>query len=402
MSRPSPESPGRGLDPALPASPDAPVPLTDHGAIEAESQRRQALLERAEELAGIGAWRLDLRTGEAEWSDGMYRIHGIGLGTVEPSVEMLLERTHADDRERLRILLEAVVGDPQTVSRDGVTGEYRAVLPDGSVRDVRFHGVVETGDDDECVAWTGIGQDVTDQRLTERELFVHYAVGQILSEAEAFDDGPVSLLRRIGTALGYPVGALWTFDDENERIVARAFWSAADVDVAEFEAVSRETALTAGQGVPGLVWATGQPVVAEELFERLEPARRQAAGRAGLVSGVAIPSFADGSPVGVITFYGFERPPGETRLTRLLAHLGRQLGPALARRRGAFERQPLTGRELEVLQLASAGVSGPQIAERLFIAPATVKTHFNNIYEKLGVGDRAGAVAHALRTGLIR
>ena len=47
------------------------------------------------------------------------------------------------------------------------------------------------------------------------------------------------------------------------------------------------------------------------------------------------------------------------------------------------------------------GLSGPQIAERLFISQATVKTHFEHIYEKLGIGDRAAAVAHALRTGLI-
>ncbi|MEA2285186.1 MAG: two-component system, NarL family, nitrate/nitrite response regulator NarL, partial [Solirubrobacteraceae bacterium] len=41
------------------------------------------------------------------------------------------------------------------------------------------------------------------------------------------------------------------------------------------------------------------------------------------------------------------------------------------------------------------------IAEQLFLSPATVKTHFEHIYEKLGVGDRAAAVAQALRTGLI-
>jgi two-component system nitrate/nitrite response regulator NarL len=35
------------------------------------------------------------------------------------------------------------------------------------------------------------------------------------------------------------------------------------------------------------------------------------------------------------------------------------------------------------------------------VSPSTVKTHFENIYEKLGVGDRAAAVAHALRIGLI-
>ncbi|MEA2288463.1 MAG: Bacterial regulatory protein luxR family, partial [Solirubrobacteraceae bacterium] len=38
----------------------------------------------------------------------------------------------------------------------------------------------------------------------------------------------------------------------------------------------------------------------------------------------------------------------------------------------------------------------------LILSPATVKTHFENIYEKLGVSDRAAAVAHAMRIGLIR
>ena len=46
-------------------------------------------------------------------------------------------------------------------------------------------------------------------------------------------------------------------------------------------------------------------------------------------------------------------------------------------------------------------MTGPVIAERLVLSPATVKTHFEHVYEKLGVGDRAAAVAHGLRVGLI-
>ena len=61
----------------------------------------------------------------------------------------------------------------------------------------------------------------------------------------------------------------------------------------------------------------------------------------------------------------------------------------------------LSGREAEVLRLAAAGHSGPEIARRLYISPGTVKTHFANIYEKLGVSDRTAAVARALRQGLI-
>jgi two-component system, NarL family, nitrate/nitrite response regulator NarL len=72
------------------------------------------------------------------------------------------------------------------------------------------------------------------------------------------------------------------------------------------------------------------------------------------------------------------------------------------RPRGELGPGPLSARELEVLSLAAGGNTGPRIAELLHLSPATVKTHFENIYAKLGVSDRAAAVARALRTGLIR
>jgi PAS domain S-box-containing protein len=62
---------------------------------------------------------------------------------------------------------------------------------------------------------------------------------------------------------------------------------------------------------------------------------------------------------------------------------------------------PLSERELEVLRLAADGHSGPEIAVQLRLSPATVKSHFEHIYEKLGLGDRVAAVAYALRAGLI-
>jgi two-component system nitrate/nitrite response regulator NarL len=77
------------------------------------------------------------------------------------------------------------------------------------------------------------------------------------------------------------------------------------------------------------------------------------------------------------------------------------LGAFLARRRAQLGARVLTPREVEVLQLATEGLTGRGIAERLMLSPSTVKTHFEHVYEKLGVTDRAAAVARALRTGLI-
>ena len=62
---------------------------------------------------------------------------------------------------------------------------------------------------------------------------------------------------------------------------------------------------------------------------------------------------------------------------------------------------PLSHRELEVLELVAAGTTNREAAARLFITEATVKTHLLNIYAKLGVGDRAAAVAEAFNRGLL-
>jgi DNA-binding NarL/FixJ family response regulator len=60
----------------------------------------------------------------------------------------------------------------------------------------------------------------------------------------------------------------------------------------------------------------------------------------------------------------------------------------------------LTQRESEVLSLLVAGLSNRAIAMKLVVSEETVKTHSRGIYRKLGVSDRAGAVAVALREGV--
>ena len=61
----------------------------------------------------------------------------------------------------------------------------------------------------------------------------------------------------------------------------------------------------------------------------------------------------------------------------------------------------LTSREREILLLTADGRSAPDIAGRLHLTPATVNTNLLSSFEKLGVRDRAGAVAVALESGLL-
>jgi DNA-binding NarL/FixJ family response regulator len=79
------------------------------------------------------------------------------------------------------------------------------------------------------------------------------------------------------------------------------------------------------------------------------------------------------------------------------------LSPAVAAAlRGAPEREsPLSSRELEVLELIARGATNREAAAQLFISEATVKTHLIHVYAKLGVKDRAAAVATAYERGLL-
>ena len=62
---------------------------------------------------------------------------------------------------------------------------------------------------------------------------------------------------------------------------------------------------------------------------------------------------------------------------------------------------PLSQREREVLRLIAVGATNREVAAKLFVSEATIKTHLLHIYEKLGVRDRAAAVGEAYKRGLL-
>ncbi|HEY4280350.1 MAG TPA: response regulator transcription factor [Conexibacter sp.] len=83
---------------------------------------------------------------------------------------------------------------------------------------------------------------------------------------------------------------------------------------------------------------------------------------------------------------------------RVLEHYRRRVAPA-AREHARLEE--LTGRELDVLRLMARGATNAEIAQALFVAEATVKTHVGSIFGKLGVRDRAAAIVFAYDHGVV-
>ncbi|MFC9925763.1 response regulator [Streptomyces sp. NPDC127190] len=90
-------------------------------------------------------------------------------------------------------------------------------------------------------------------------------------------------------------------------------------------------------------------------------------------------------------------PSVQARLLERLSQPGPEPAPATA-----DAPDGLTARETEVLTLIAEGLSNQEIARRLHVSTATVKTHINNLFTKTGLKDRAQAVRYAYAKGLVR
>ncbi|MEU6742937.1 response regulator transcription factor [Streptosporangium sandarakinum] len=172
-------------------------------------------------------------------------------------------------------------------------------------------------------------------------------------------------------------------DDESVFAALRAGARGFLTKSADAEEISRAVAaVTRGD-------AQLDPAVQRRLLDAMPPAPPPAPARGGAED--ARPDPVRGRTGPPDSGQDGTGPPGPAR------HHG--TGTASARERGALP-DGLTRREGEVLRLIAEGRSNAEIAAALFISEATVKTHVNNLFAKIGARDRAQAVGYAYRRGL--
>ena len=114
-------------------------------------------------MSRTGSFGWDPVNGEIYWSDETYRIFECEP-TIRPTIQLVLDRTHPDDRMCLRQII-----DRASIERSEFTAEHRLLMADGSVKYVRAVAHPSTGEDPESIVFVGAVTDITERKRAEEE-----------------------------------------------------------------------------------------------------------------------------------------------------------------------------------------------------------------------------------------
>jgi PAS domain S-box-containing protein len=178
------------------------------------------------------------------------------------------------------------------------------------------------------------------------------AVARILAESEVNESLYPRLLAAIGESLGWDFSAWWEAPVGDSTLRCIETWRSAALHDDDFERLSRRTVFARGEGLPGRVWATGEPAWIVDLAEDPNFPRASGAELAGLRSGFAFPVQSSRSALGAIElFAGAVREP-DSELLQTMASLGSQLGQLIERRRAEHAVRESNERRRAILEAA--------------------------------------------------
>ena len=126
-------------------------------------RRSEMYLAEAQRLSHTGSFGWNLASGEIYWSEETYRIFECAPARV-PTLQMVLERTHPDDRMHLQRILDRAL-----VERDEFTVEHRLLMADGSIKYVRAVAHPSAGEDPGSFVFVGAVMDITERKRAEEE-----------------------------------------------------------------------------------------------------------------------------------------------------------------------------------------------------------------------------------------
>lgn len=144
---------------------------TERRQIEALLRSSQTSLAKAQQVARLGRWEFDFDHQQWRWSDELYRLLGLAVNSIPPSLTAFLQAIHPDDRAPVQQALSRVFEDRVPYRMD-----YRLRLPDGTERVIEEQTVIS------AQTATGTILDITEYKQTEEKLRLNAERNRLLNE----------------------------------------------------------------------------------------------------------------------------------------------------------------------------------------------------------------------------
>jgi PAS domain S-box-containing protein len=208
----------------------------------------------------------------------------------------------------------------------------------------------------ETYAFSAFVRDIAERKRAEQRALAQHDATLVVAEAPTLAEAAPRLLQVICETVHWDVGALWQVDARAGVLRCVAIWHRPGLEVPEFEAATRTTAFAPGVGIPGRVWAQGEPIWIPDAVRDRQLPRAPVAAREGLHGAFALPVVSRGVVLGVLEFFSREIEQPDADLVTMLLGIGSQLGQFSERKRAEEERDRFFSLSLDMLCIA--GVDG--------------------------------------------
>ena len=175
-------------------------------------------------------------------------------------------------------------------------------------------------------------RDISVRKQMEERADMQHETTRVLAESGRLMDALPKILRTICEHSHQDLAALWFLNDQEDTLSCVETWCQPSVDATEFSQVTLQTVFRRGDGLPGRVWASGEPAWIPALAQDANFPRAPIAARANLHSAFAFPILLNGKVLGVMEFFNqvARQPDGD--LLQVLATIGSQIGQFMERK----------------------------------------------------------------------
>ncbi|HSF46942.1 MAG TPA: GAF domain-containing protein, partial [Burkholderiales bacterium] len=226
--------------------------------------------------------------------------------------------------------------------------------------------------------------DLSQHERSDQRLWMQYAITRILGESCALDQAAPELLEAIGEGMEWDWGALWTVDPEARVLrCGKSIWHAPNMEVAEFDAISREMTFTPGQGLLGRVWQSAEPAWVVDVTRDANFLRADVAAKVGLRGAIAFPILLGGETLAVMEFFSRAvREPDRQQLAQL-ATVASQIAQCIERKRAEAARRESEQRWRAAFQNSPVGIGIAHLGGRLLEANPALRAMLGYTKEEL-------------------